>query len=61
MPKVWRFHWEEQVTYTAEIIADTEEEALRYFETGGEFYTEPKSTWAEMTYGPSIELEREEV
>jgi len=61
MPKVWSLSWEEQVTYNAEIVADTEEEALRYFETGGEFYKEPKSVWAEMTYGPSIELEREEV
>ena len=61
MAKVWRLEWEEQVTYFAEIVADTEEEALRYFETGGEFYTEPKSTWAEMTYGPSIIGEREEV
>ena len=61
MTKVWTLDWEEQVTYTAQIIADTEEQALRYFETGGEFYKEAKSIWAEMTYGPSIELEREEV
>ena len=61
MTKVWTLDWEEQVTYTAQIIADTEEEALRYVETGGEFYKEPKSIWAEMTYGSIIELEREEV
>lgn len=61
MPKLWTLDWEESVTYTAQIIADTEEEALRYFETGGEFYKEPHSVWTEMTYGPSIELEREEV
>ena len=61
MSKVWSLYWEEQVSYTAEIVADTEEEALRYFETGGEFYKEPKSTWSEMTHRPSIELEREEV
>ena len=61
MPKVWTLEWTEEVTYTARIIADTEEEAMRYFETGGEFYTEPKSTWGERTYGPSIIGEREEV
>ena len=61
MAKVWRLDWEEQVSYTAEIVADTEEEALRYFETGGEFYTEPESVWAEMTHGPTIEFEGEEV
>jgi hypothetical protein len=61
MSKIWRLHWDDKVSYTAMIVADTEEEALRYFETGGEFYTEPKSIWAEMTYGPNIQLEREEV
>lgn len=63
MAKVWRLDWEEQVSYTAEIVADTEEEARRYFETGtgGGFYTEPESVWAEVTHGPTIEFEGEEV
>ena len=60
MPKLWNVEWEEIVTYSAEIVAETEEEALRYFETGGEFYNKPKA-WSEISWGPTIELEREEV
>ena len=59
MPKVWRLHWEELVSYTATIVADTEEEALRYFETGGEFDEEPDPVWSEMFRDVTIELERE--
>ena len=59
MPKVWTVEWEEHTTLSVEILADTEEEALRYWETGGEFYTEPKA-WSEVSSWPMIIDEREE-
>ena len=58
MAKVWTVEWEEHTTFSVEILADTEEEALRYWETGGEFHTKPKA-WSEVAWGPSIVDERE--
>ena len=54
MPKRWRIEWEEHVTYHTTVIADSEEEAYRIFETGGEFEFEPMSGWTEMASGPYI-------